>query len=392
MFKLVYIGPSEFKTLFYRLIITGIIILAAFNFGSLFYIYAMTNLAQKADVRSFTSVLENTTAKDLSLKMADKNLVIKSGELKEWLERYERSYSGEEDLRLSSEKVYDYLKDLAVSINVEPVNANLVFDEGKASTFRPAVEGIRLDIDKSASTIIGSLKNNGSEVELTVNKIPPTITLEKINDLGIETLIARGESNFAGSSQARTHNLRLGASRYNGLIVKPGEEFSFNDALGEVDETGGYLAELVIKGGALIPEYGGGLCQVSTTMFRAAINAGLPILERRPHSFPVKYYNPQGFDATIYPGVVDLKFRNDTPAHLLIQTKISGTKLIFEIYGSNDGRIVTLDGPHTYDQKANGALRAYFVRKITSADGTEKEERFDSNYKPPMPLARNPLE
>lgn len=378
--------------LIYRLVLTGLIVLAAFNFGSLFYIYAVANLAQKSNVRSFASTLENATAKDLSLKIEGDDLVIKSGELKKWLERYERSYSGKEDLRISSEKVYDYLKDLAVSINVEPVNANLVFDEGKASTFRSAVEGLRLDIDKSALAIIASLENNRSEVELTVTKIPPIITLEKINDLGIETLLAKGESNFAGSSQARIHNLRLGASKYNGLVIKSGEEFSFNDILGKVDETGGYLAELVIKSGELIPEFGGGLCQVSTTMFRAAINAGLPILERRPHSFPVKYYNPQGFDATIYPGVVDLRFRNDTPAHLLVQTKISGTKLIFEIYGSNDGRVVAMDGPYQYDQKANGAMKAYFVRKITSADGADKEERFDSNYKPPMPLARNPLE
>ena len=376
----------------YRLILTGLIILAAFNFGSFFYIYAVVNLPQKSDVRSFASILENATAKDLSLKMGGKDLVIKSSELKEWLEKYERSYSGEEDIRISSEKIYDYLKDLAVSISVEPVNANLVFDGYKASTFRPAVEGIRLDIGKSALAIITALENNGNEAELTVIKVPPTITLEKINDLGIETLVASGESNFAGSSQARTHNLRLGASKFNGLIVKPGEEFSFNDVLGKVDETGGYLAELVIKNGELIPEYGGGLCQVSTTMFRAAINAGLPILERRPHSFPVKYYNPQGFDATIYPGVVDLKFRNDTPAHLLIQTKISGTKLIFEIYGSNDGRVVALDGPHQYDQKPNGSMKAYFVRKMVLNDGTETEERFDSNYKPPMPLAKNPLE
>lgn len=378
--------------LIYRSVLTGLIVLAAFNFGSLFYIYTVANLVQKADVRSFASILESATTKDLLLKMDGKDLAVKSGELKEWLERYRRSYSGEEDLRISSEKVYDYLKDLAVSINVEPVNANLVFDSGKASTFRPAVEGLRLDINKSALAIIRSLENNEGEVELTVIKVPPTITLERINDLGIITLLAKGESNFAGSSSARTHNLRLGASKYNGLIIKPGEKFSFNDALGEVDETGGYLAELVIKNGGLIPEYGGGLCQVSTTLFRVAINAGLPILERRPHSFPVKYYNPQGFDATIYPGVVDLRFTNDTPAHLLIQTKVSGTKLIFEIYGSDDGRVVTMDGPYQYDQKANGAMKAYFTRTTIEPDGDKKEERFDSNYKPPMPLARNPLE
>ena len=378
--------------LIYRLVLTGLIVLAAFNFGSLFYIYAIANMAQKAEVKTFAPTLESSASKDLKLKIREQTVTIKSAELKGWLEKYQRSYSGQEDVRASSKDVYDYLKALAVSTNIEPVNANIQFEGEKASAFRPAVEGARLDIDKAAIIIVKALKNNNSQVELPVVIIPPTITLARINDLGIKTLLAKGESNFIGSSQARTHNLRLGASKYNGLIIKPGEEFSFNDALGEVDETEGYLAELVIKNGELIPEYGGGLCQVSTTMFRAAINAGLPITERKPHSFPVKYYNPQGFDATIYPGVVDLQFINDTPAYLLIQTKISGTKLIFEIYGSDDGRVVALDGPYQYDQKPNGSLKAYFTRKITLTDGTEKEERFDSNYNAPAPLARNPLE
>ena len=82
------------------------------------------------------------------------------------------------------------------------------------------------------------------------------------------------------------------------------------------------------------------------------------------------------------------EIQNDTPAHLLVQTKISGTQLIFEIYGSDDGRIVTMDGPYQYDQKANGAMKAYFTRKITLADGTEKEERFNSNYNAPI-IVRN---
>lgn len=378
--------------LIYRLVLTGLIVLAAFNFGSLFYIYAVINLPQKADVRSFASVLESATDKDLALKVGGQEMVIKSAEMKGWLEKYQRTYSESEDARISPEKLYDYLKALAVATAVEPVNANIQFEGDKATTFRPPVEGVRLKIDESALNIIRALKNNSGTAELVVERIPPTVTLEKINDLGISTLLAKGESNFVGSTQARIHNLRLGASKYNGLIIKPGEEFSFNDVLGEVDETGGYLPELVIKSGLLIPEYGGGICQVSTTLFRAAINAGLPITERRAHSFPVRYYNPQGFDATIYPGIVDLKFKNDTSAHILIQSKISGTKITFEIYGSDDGRVVAVDGPQQYDQKPSGAMKTYFIRKITSADGTEKEERFQSNYNAPAPLARNPLE
>ena len=139
-------------------------------------------------------------------------------------------------------------------------------------------------------------------------------------------------------------------------------------------------------------ELGGGLCQVSTTLFRSAIMAGLPILERKPHSFPVKYYNPQGFDATIYPGVVDLKFKNDTPHHILIQSRVEGTKLIFDIYGPDNGRKVVLDGPFQYDEKPNGSMKAYFVRKIYQGEILAREERFDSTYGAPAPLERNPLE
>jgi vancomycin resistance protein YoaR len=220
----------------------------------------------------------------------------------------------------------------------------------------------------------------------------PDITLDRINKLGITTLIGHGESDFKGSPSSRVHNIKVGSAKYNGTVVKPGEEFSFNDILGEVDDKNGYQPELVIKGGKLIYEYGGGLCQVSTTLFRSAIMAGLPILERKPHSFPVKYYDPQGYDATIYPGVVDLKFRNDTLNHILIQSRIENTKLIFDIYGSGDGREVFLDGPYQYDQRKNGSMKAYFVRKITYADGSTKEKRFDSNYGASAPLERNPLE
>jgi len=381
-----------FGKIIYRLILTGLIILSAFNFGSFFYIYAVVNFPQKADVKSFSSILENSSAKDLTLKIQDKEVVLKSESIKDMLEKYKREYSGQEDIRISSDKLYDYLKTLALSINIEPVNANMQFEGDRAAVFRPAVEGVRLNIDESAAIIIKALRDNQTTAELPVEKISPTVTLEKINDLGIKTLLAKGESNFAGSSIARIYNIRLGASKLNGVIIKPGEEFSFNNTLGAIDERSGFESELVIKNGALIPEFGGGLCQVSTTMFRAAIFAGLPIAERRPHSFPVRYYNPQGFDATVYPGIVDLKFINDTPAYLLVQTKISGTKLFFEIYGSDDGRKIALDGPHQYDQQPNGAMKAYFVRKIVLGDGIEKEERFNSDYKPPMPLAKNPLE
>lgn len=392
MFKLVYIGPKEFRVLVYRLIITGVIVLIGLNFGSWFYLYTVSELSPKVPLKSFASILNSSIQSDLELNIGGDKIIVSSSELKDWIESYTRSYSGQQDLRVSS-KFNDYLIRLATITNIEPVDAKFEFGEdGKASVFSQSVQGRKLNIAKSATATMNALKENNTSVRLVVDIVEPEITLEKINNLGIETLLAKGESDFHGSSKARIHNIRTGATKFNGSLVKPGEEFSFNNLLGEVNDKAGYQYELVIKNGKTIPEYGGGLCQVSTTIFRAAILAGMPILERRPHSFPVKYYAPQGFDATIYPGVSDLKFLNNTKNHTLIQTKIEGTKIFVEIYGSSDGREVAIDGPHQYAQQANGSMKAYFTRTISYENGEQEEERFDSNYKPPFAQARNPLE
>ncbi len=392
MFKLVYVGPKEFKVLIYRLTMTGIIVSIGFNFGSWFYLYTVSAFNSKVPLKNYASILKTSTWNDLELDIGSDKITVASGELKSWIEPYTRAYSGKQDLRVSS-KFNDYLIGLATTINIEPVDVKFEFGgDNKAAIFSQSVQGKRLDITKSATAIINALRDNKSSVQLTVDTIEPDITLEKVNNLGIKTLLAKGESDFIGSHNARVHNINTGAAKFNGTIIKPGEEFSFNNILGEVNDKTGYQPELVIKSGRVVPEYGGGLCQLSTTVFRAAILAGLPILERRPHSFPVKYYNPQGFDATIYPGVSDLRFVNDTGGHILLQTRIDGTKLIVELYGSSDGRQVTLDGPHQYDQRANGAMKAYFIRTISYADGSKKDERFDSNYQPPFAQARNPLE
>ena len=369
MFKIVYVGPKEFRVLIYRLTMTGIIILIGFNFGSWFYLYTVSAFSPKVTLKNFASILNVSTQNDLELDISNDKIIVRSSELKGWIEPYTRDYSGKQDLRVSS-KFNDYLIRLATATNIEPVDAKFEFeDNNKAAVFSQSIRGRRFNITKSATSIVNALSENRPSVQLMVDIIEPEVTLEKVNDLGIETLLARGESDFHGSSNARIHNIKTGASKFNGLIIKPGEEFSFNNILGSVDEKTGYQPEMVIKGGQTIPEYGGGLCQLSTTVFRAVILAGLPIVERRPHSFPVKYYNPQGFDATIYPKVSDLKFINNTGGHILLQAKVEDTKLFVELYGSSDGRQVTLDGPHQYDQKTNGSMKAYFVRTISYTNG-----------------------
>ncbi len=311
-----------------------------------------------------------------------------------WTEKYYRLYTQKEETRLSAQNISAYFKSIESRVNKDPIDARLEFTDNRVSAFSLPQKGQYLDIGQSINRAFKNLKSGQYEVALALRAAEPNITLDKINNLGITALLARGESDFSGSTNSRVHNIKVGSVLFNGILLKPGEEFSFNSNLGEVTAETGYLSELVIKNGKLIPEYGGGICQISTTVFRAAVLSGLPISERRPHSFPVRYYNPQGFDATIYPGITDLKFKNDTPGHLLIQTRVEKNNLFVEIYGSPDNRKVEISGPKQYDIKPDGSLKALLTRTVTMGSGEKKEDRFYSFYKSPsaFPLERNPLE
>ncbi len=342
--------------------------------------------------------LANATDKGLVLVFKEKRFVVSPEEFKTWVEKYGRSFTGKQEYRINQQKITSYLENIAKEIDIAPADARLSVSNGKITEFSTAQRGRLLNISESRVSIISALTQNANSgegvVELVIDEIEPKLALDKINDLGINTLLGRGESNFTDSPKSRVHNIGVGAKTFSGVLLRPGQEFSFNQTLGAIDASSGYLPELVIKGGKIIPEYGGGLCQVSTTLFRAAVASGLAILERHPHSIPVRYYNPQGFDAAIYPGVSDLKFKNDTPAYILIQSSISGSKLYFEIYGTSDGRKVAIDGPHQYDVKSNGAQKAVLTRTITYKDGTEKKDVFNSSYQSNSAFVtiKNPLE
>ena len=168
--------------------------------------------------------------------------------------------------------------------------------------------------------------------------------------MGIKELIGRGTSTYFHSISGRVYNVSLAASRINGTLVKPGDTFSFNDTLGDVSSFTGYQQAYIISDGKTILGDGGGVCQVSTTLFRAALNAGLPILERQAHAYRVGYYeqnSPPGLDATVYGPSPDFKFKNDTPAYILIQAKANSKNysLVFELYGASDGRVATISKP-----------------------------------------------
>ena len=202
-----------------------------------------------------------------------------------------------------------------------------------------------------------SLEKDGPKeivVEIPIITTEPKVKTADVNNLGIKELIGKGESLFAGSIPNRIFNIKKAALNMNGVLVAPGETFSFNKYVGDISAAGGYKSAYIIKEGRTVLGDGGGVCQVSTTLFRAILAAGLPIEERTAHAYRVHYYEEDsqpGFDATIFTPDVDLKFKNDTPAYILIQTAMdeAQTKLVFELYGTSDGRKVSISKARVWD-------------------------------------------
>lgn len=306
-------------------------------------------------------------------------------------------------IKANKENIKNYLVSLVPQINQEPINAQLESKNGKVQVFSLDHDGIALQIEKSSDEIEKILfvpenyyieKGKDIEIQLITESVKPEISIESIDNMGLTALLSTGESNFSGSPKNRRHNISIGAGKFQGILIGPGDEFSFVKVLGNVGPKEGYLPELVIKKGETIPEYGGGLCQVSSTAFRAAVQAGLEVTERQNHAYPVKYYSPQGTDATIYPPHPDLKFKNNTPAYILIQTRIEGNKLFFDFYGSDDGRTVEAKDPVVYDKKSDGSMKAVWTQKVQDKEGNLiLEKKFYSIYKSPALYPhKNPLE
>ena len=281
-----------------------------------------------------------------------------------------------------------YLEDLARKVNRDPSDPKFTVENGKVTTFSEAQAGIELNIDKSTEIIKDALRKNNlkdpQSIALAFDSKKNTSNYGDVNNMGISSLIGEGTSDFKGSPKNRIFNIKVATERFNGLLIKPGEEFSFVKNLGEVDAEHGYLPELVIKNNVTEPEFGGGICQVSSTVFRAAIYSGLKITARRNHAYPVSYYNPQGMDSTVYVPNPDLRFMNNTPNYILVQAKIEGTKLTFDFYGTDDGRKTVVDGPYTTDKQPDGSLKAHFTQTVSDKDGKQLiNDVFNSTYGSP---------
>lgn len=259
------------------------------------------------------------------------------------------------ELGLDNGKLYRWLSDLQPDLYLEPVNTRFIFndDTRQLEVIQPAIIGRTLDIDASINALEEKVLAGEHNLNLEFIFTPPPVTDEMTAEqLGIRELVHREISYYYGSSAERIHNIRVSSERFHGLLVAPGETFSMVQALGQVSLESGFAEALIIMGGRTIQGVGGGICQVSTTLFRAAFFTGFPIIERHPHAYRVRYYevdaaNNQvdrlvGLDAAVFVPIVDLKFKNDTPHWLLMETYVNAPArtLTWKFYSTSDGRQV----------------------------------------------------
>jgi len=302
------------------------------------------------------SVRTALTVGELTLTFEEEKWVAPVETWKLWLEFVERD--GTVALVFNVSSAAEFLDKIAGKINQPAKEAKFAMADGRVSEFQAAAIGRELDREATLVKLAQEVfQENKKEVAVVVKETQPAANAENINELGIKELVGVGKSNFAGSPNNRRKNIAVGARLLNGLLIKPGEEFMTIKNLLPINAANGYLPELVIKGNRTVPEYGGGLCQVGTTVFRAALNAGLPITERQEHSYRVPYYEPAGTDATIYDPHPDLRFVNDTGGYLLWQTRIEGNNLIFELWGTKDARQVTVGQPRIFNITSPGPVK-----------------------------------
>src|SRR5215218_7884665 len=199
-------------------------------------------------------------------------------------------------LGLDRDKLAAWLEErLGAAIETEPVDAEIGWNGERVISVEPSVDGVRLDAAKLAERVEGSFFGGGGTVEAPVTHLKPTIDSANLDKLGITTLLGSGQSNYSGSSDGRATNVAVGASLLNGTLIPPQSEFSFNESIGWIDEEKGFVEAQVIDGEKIGKDIGGGICQVSTTVFRAAYLSGLPITEWWPHRFRIGFYEYDGW-------------------------------------------------------------------------------------------------
>lgn len=310
--------------------------------------------------------------------------------------------------RIDRDLLLPILNEWADLIDIQPRDARLKFNpnSGTVSITQTSQWGRRLDVAATAQMIEEAVSAGRPQAQLVLLPLPPSIDMNRVPSMGIRELVASGTTYFKGSSPARVRNIEVAVSKFEGVVIPPDQIFSFNQIVEDVSSANGFEDSLIIWGDRTAVGVGGGVCQVSTTVFRAAYFGGMPIVERYNHGYVVDWYGKPGLDATIYTPNVDFKFRNDTGAYLLIDPEINNEEgsLTFNFYGTKPNRQVVVGEPTTTEVKNPEAPtyreddsiapgkkeqvewekegKTVMVERKIIENGQERVEKLQSKYQP----------
>lgn len=261
---------------------------------------------------------------------------------------------------------------IAAQINRDPVNATVSsFDvSSKSFTYDSDISGLYVSADDIYNNVVGRLDSGVyyDTVYVEPQELVASVTkAELMNSFG---LISSFTTETTSDSNRNT-NIDLAAQAINGMMLLPGETFSFNQATGQRTAAKGYKPAAAIAGGETFDEVGGGVCQTSTTLFNAAVRANMTIVERDPHAWPSTYV-PKGEDATVNWPNLDFRFRNDSEGPIFIVAKYAKRKVTVEIYGITlgDGVTIDLDSEVVYTKEPPS--EPLYVQNPELPYGTEK--------------------
>lgn len=350
----------------------------------------------------------------------EQRFAVDRGRLAGWLTMAPRhSTDGEAELAVALDRaaITAFIRELAAAIDRPAVDAVLDFDRQakQVVVLQESRLGQALDVEAGAAAVVAALSQMSSsnaaespvlEVELPVVRVAPRIDSGKVAEMGIVEQIGEGTTYFAGSSAERVHNIVNTVRKFRGVVIPPGEQFSFYKVVGDVTLANGFVDSLIIVGDRTEVGVGGGVCQVSTTAYRAAFWAGFPILERYPHGYVVGWYGEPGWDASIFTPEADFRFLNDTGYYVLLQPEIDLKKgrLTFYVYGTKTRTVEAEKGVITNRRPApepiyreDPNLPAGTIKQVDWAkegmdvtvkriirynDGRVKEEKIVSRYRP----------
>ncbi len=314
-------------------------------------------------------------------------------------------------LELDETLLNAWIEKMAADVEITAQDALFSVTDGRVTQFVSSASGRSFSREAVREDLYASINGDATAIEVLLTTTEAETTTDEVNDLGITQVLGTGISRYRGSPTNRIKNIRNGVAHLNGRLIAPGETFSLLDALKPFELENGYFSELVIKGDEIKPEIGGGLCQIGTTTFRAAMMSGLPIEKRSNHSLVVSYYNDlangnPGTDATIYDPAPDFSFTNDTGHYILFEAIMleESQELQFTFWGTSDGRKGSYSPPEVIRwigvgdtiktetlelpvgeekcQSAHVGADTTFTYSVVKADGTVNEHVFESHYRP----------